>query len=51
MTGWIALSFPSGLGLYWVVTTVFSIAQQWVISGPGGLLSAFEDVKRKLKLK
>lgn len=51
MTGWIALSFPSGLGLYWVVTTVFSIAQQWVISGPGGLLGAVEDVKRKLKLK
>ncbi|HYD34868.1 MAG TPA: YidC/Oxa1 family membrane protein insertase [Vitreimonas sp.] len=32
-----ALSFPSGLGLYWVVSTVFSIVQQYVLSGPGGL--------------
>lgn len=34
-----ALTFPSGLGLYWVVTTLFSIVQQWAISGPGGLLT------------
>ncbi len=51
MTGWIALGFPAGLGLYWVVTTVFSIAQQWVISGPGGLMDAWVSVKRKLNLK
>lgn len=37
MTGVIALRFPSGLALYWITTTIFSIAQQWVISGPGGL--------------
>lgn len=37
MTGFIALQFPSGLALYWVVTTIFSIGQQWYISGPGGL--------------
>ena len=37
MTGIIALSFPSGLAVYWVVTTVFSIVQQYVISGWGGL--------------
>ncbi len=37
MTGFIALKFPSGLALYWVATTVFSIGQQWYISGPGGL--------------
>lgn len=38
MTGFIALSFPSGLALYWVATTVFSIGQQFYISGPGGLV-------------
>ncbi len=37
MTGFIALRFPSGLALYWVATTVFSIAQQFFLSGPGGL--------------
>lgn len=39
MTGFIALQFPSGLALYWVITTVFSIGQQWYISGPGGLFT------------
>lgn len=36
MTGVIALRFPSGLALYWVVTTLFSIAQQYYVSGLGG---------------
>lgn len=39
MTGFIALRFPSGLALYWVATTLFSIGQQWYISGPGGLFT------------
>lgn len=38
ITGIAALNFPSGLAMYWVISTVFSIIQQWVISGPGGLL-------------
>ncbi len=37
MTTVIALKFSSGLSLYWVVTTLFSVAQQYIISGPGGL--------------
>lgn len=37
MTGFIALKFPSGLALYWVASTIFSIIQQYFISGPGGL--------------
>jgi YidC/Oxa1 family membrane protein insertase len=37
MTGVAAANFPSGLGLYWVVTTVVSIAQQAMFSGWGGL--------------
>lgn len=39
MSVFVAWSFPAGLGLYWVVTTVFSIVQQWILSGPGGLVS------------
>ena len=37
MTVVFALQFPAGLALYWVVTTAFSLVQQLVISGPGGL--------------
>lgn len=37
MTGVIAVQFPSGLALYWVITTVFSIVQQYFLSGLGGL--------------
>ncbi|GAB4026333.1 MAG: hypothetical protein Fur0011_1640 [Candidatus Microgenomates bacterium] len=37
MTVIFSLQFPSGLALYWVVTTAFSLVQQLVVSGPGGL--------------
>lgn len=37
MTGIFALSFPAGVALYWVATTVFSIGQQYFVSGVGGL--------------
>ncbi len=37
MTVVISLNFQSGLILYWVVSTVFSIAQQYYFSGLGGL--------------
>jgi YidC/Oxa1 family membrane protein insertase len=37
MTGLIALRLPSGLAVYWVITTIFSLVQQYVMSGPGGL--------------
>ena len=39
MTVFIALSFPSGLAVYWIMTTIFSIGQQYVLSGWGGLKS------------
>ncbi len=35
-----ATRFPSGLALYWVVSTLFSLVQQYFVSGPGGLISA-----------
>ncbi len=37
MTGFFAVQFPAGLALYWVVTTVFSVVQQYFVSGLGGL--------------
>lgn len=45
MTGLIALRFPSGLALYWVTTTLFSLIQQYVISGPGGLTTIFQKLQ------
>ncbi len=37
MTGFIALKLPSGLALYWIIGTVFSIVTQYFISGLGGI--------------
>lgn len=37
MTGVFAATFPAGLAVYWVTTTVFSLVQQYFISGLGGL--------------
>jgi YidC/Oxa1 family membrane protein insertase len=45
MTFFIALKFPSGLALYWVITTIFSIVQQYFISGPGGLVTYLKKLK------
>lgn len=39
MTGIIALRFASGLALYWSISTIFSLVQQLILSGPGGLQS------------
>jgi YidC/Oxa1 family membrane protein insertase len=36
--GWF---LPSGLFIYWIVTTVFSIVQQYLIAGWGGLFPLF----------
>lgn len=38
MTAFIALKFPSGLALYWILSTIFSIIQQYFVSGWGGLV-------------
>lgn len=37
MTAVLALRFPSGLALYWLITTIFSAVQQYFVSGWGGL--------------
>ena len=38
MTVIFSIQFPSGLALYWVITTAFSLVQQLLVSGPGALL-------------
>lgn len=40
MFGFISLSFPSGLGLYWVTSTVIRIGIQYYGTGWGGLVSS-----------
>lgn len=37
MTVFFAIKFSAGLSLYWVVTTIYSVVQQYFISGWGGL--------------
>ncbi len=54
MTGFIALRFPAGLTLYMVATTLFSIVQQFILTGPGGLATYSKKAlyiaqKRRLK--
>jgi len=46
MTTIIALKFPSGLALYWTASTIFSLVQQLIVSGPGGL----KPILLKLKI-
>lgn len=44
---YIALSFPSGLGLYWVISSIISIVMQYFVSGWGGL-SDLKNMQLKL---
>ena len=44
MTTIFALQFPAGLALYWVITTAFSLGQQLIISGPGGLVKYINKI-------
>lgn len=39
VTFFIALSFPAGLALYWTTTSVFSMVQQYFVTGWGSLFS------------
>jgi len=49
MTGFIATRFPSGLALYWVISTIFSVAQQYFVSGFGGLTLYYQRLMNKIK--
>jgi YidC/Oxa1 family membrane protein insertase len=48
MTGIMATRFPAGLALYWAISTIFSIVQQFVLSGPGGLKTYYQRLLIKL---
>ncbi len=50
MTGFLAASFPAGLAIYWVATNLFSIVQQYFVSGWGGLKTYLQRIKLKLSL-
>ena len=50
MTVLIGVKLPSGLALYWLATTIFSIFQQYFISGVGGLSPWLKKLK-KLKTR
>lgn len=45
MTVIISINFQSGLVLYWVVSTLFSVIQQYFFSGWGGLIPALNKIK------
>ena len=45
----IGLTLPSGVVLYMVVTTIFSIAQSYFVSGWGGLKPWIYKIQKKLK--
>ncbi len=45
----IALQFPAGLALYYVTTTLFSIVQQYFVSGWGGLKTYYLRLKLKFR--
>lgn len=45
MTTVISINFQSGLILYWVVSTIFSIGQQYYFSGLGGLKPLLAKLK------
>ena len=53
MFGLLALSFPSGLAVYWVVNNIFRIILQYRVTGWGGLRrqpsQAAEPERRRLK--
>jgi len=47
MTGFLALRFPAGLVLYWVVSTIASILFQYSVTGWGGLQPYLDKVRRR----
>jgi YidC/Oxa1 family membrane protein insertase len=47
MTGFFAAKFPAGLALYWLASTVFSIIQQYYVSGLGGIKTYYVRLKSK----
>ncbi len=51
MTTIFAIQFPAGLSLYWVITTAFSLVQQLMVSGPGGILVYAKKIQKLILRK
>lgn len=51
MTVFLAIKFPAGLALYWITTTIFSLIQQYFVSGWGGLPSSVAKIATKLGIR
>jgi len=49
MTVIFSIQFPSGLALYWVITTAFSLVQQLIVSGAGALLVYAKKIRIPFK--
>lgn len=49
ITGFIAVKFPSGLALYWITSTLYSLVQQYFVSGWGGLVKYSNKLKKVFK--
>lgn len=49
MTTIIGLSLPAGLSMYWFVTTIISIIQQWYVSGWGVLADSRALIQASIK--
>jgi YidC/Oxa1 family membrane protein insertase len=47
--GWLAFSFPAALALYWLVSNIFGIVQQFIFTGWGTLLPAHVRLPRLLR--
>jgi YidC/Oxa1 family membrane protein insertase len=47
----IFLKLPSGLALYWVITSAYSIVQQYYLSGPGALPEYWHKVTSRFTKK
>lgn len=51
MFGYITLGLPSGLTLYWTVSNILSVVQQYFVTGWGGLVDWIPALKSGLRLK
>ena len=49
MFGFFALQVPQGLALYWVTSNIFSLIQQYFVTGWGGVKSAVSPAKESAK--
>ena len=44
MIGFFAAQLPAGMSIYWITSSLFSVGQQFFVSGPGGLAPYLEKI-------